>query len=138
MDQAMTQVVIAGVIELLALPILIFVVKHVIGKRLDAFDEKREEARIARAETERKIIEQREAERTIILAMSRTMLLNNWEKCMDKGCYTVEEREVYHKLYLAYKSDGGNSIIDEIAPRIRALPMEPPKDWQERHYKKEA
>lgn len=127
MDQAMTQVVIAGVIELLALPILIFVVKHVIGKRLDAFDEKREEARIAQAESERIAIEQREAERTIILAMSRTMLLNNWEKCMDKGCYTVEEREVYHKLYLAYKSDGGNSIIDEIAPRIRALPMEPPK-----------
>ena len=128
MDQAMTQVVIAGVIELLALPILIFVVKHVIGKRLDAFDEKREEARIARAETERKIIEQREAERTIILAMSRTMLLNNYEKCVNKGYYTLEEREVYHKLYEAYKSDGGNSIIDEIAPRIRKLPIEQPKD----------
>ena len=127
MDQAMTQVVIAGVIELLALPILIFVVKHVIGKRLDAFDEKREEARIARAETERKIIEQREAERTIILAMSRSMLLNNYERCMDKGFYTVEEREVYHKLYVAYRDDGGNSVIEDIAPRIRALPMEPPK-----------
>ena len=128
MDQAMTQVVIAGVIELLALPILIFVVKHVIGKRLDAFDEKREEARIARAETERKIIEQREAERTIILAMSRSMLLNNYERCVGKGYYSVEEREVYHKLYLAYKSDGGNSVIEDIAPRIRALPMEPPRD----------
>lgn len=128
MDQAMTQVVIAGVIELLALPILIFVVKHVIGKRLDAFDEKREEARIARAENEQKIIEQREAERTIILAMSRSMLLNNYERCMDKGFYTVEEREVYHKLYVAYRDDGGNSVIEDIAPRIRALPMEPPRD----------
>jgi len=128
MDQAMTQVVIAGVIELLALPILIFVVKHVIGKRLDAFDEKREEARIARAETERKIIDQREAERTIILAMSRTMLLNNYERCMDKGFYTIEEREVYHRLYEAYREDNGNGVIEEIAPRIRALPMEPPKN----------
>lgn len=128
MDQAMTQVVIAGVIELLALPILIFVVKHVIGKRLDAFDEKREEARIAHAEAERRIIEQRDAERTIILAMSRTMLLNNWEKCMEKGYYSIEEREVYHKLYEAYRDDNGNGIIEEIAPRIRALPMEPPRD----------
>ena len=127
MDQAMTQVVIAGVIELLALPILIFVVKHVIGKRLDAFDEKREDARLAQAENERRGIKQREAERTIILAMSRTMLLNNWERCMDKGYYTVEEREVYHKLYEAYREDDGNGIIEEIAPRIRALPMEPPK-----------
>lgn len=128
MDQAMTQVVIAGVIELLALPILIFVVKHVIGKRLDAFDEKREDARIAQAEAEHKATEQREAERTIILAMSRTMLLNNWEKCMEKGYYSIEEREVYHKLYEAYRDDNGNGIIEEIAPRIRALPMEPPKD----------
>lgn len=95
--------------------------------RFKLADDKREQARIERAENERKKIEQREAERVIILAMSRTMLLNNYEKCMNKGCYTIEERKVYHELYKAYKSDGGNSIIDEIAPRIRALPMEPPK-----------
>lgn len=80
-------------------------------------DEKREAAR-----------EQHEAERVIILAMSRTMLLNNYEKCMAKGYYTLEEREVYHKLYEAYREDNGNGIIEEIAPRIRALPMEPPKN----------
>jgi hypothetical protein len=128
MDQAMTQVVIAGVIELLALPILIFVVKHVIGKRLDAFDEKREEARIARAETEQKIIEQREAERSIVLAIARTMLLNNYEKCLSKGYYSVEERDVYSKLYESYKLDHGNGVIDAIAKRIRELPTEPPRD----------
>lgn len=127
MDPALRAVIITGIVEMLMVPVVVYLVKRAIGKRLDHFDEKRDEARIAQAEAERKMIEQREAERTIILAMSRTMLLDNWEKCMDKGCYTVEEREVYHKLYLAYKSDGGNSIIDEIAPRIRALPMEPPK-----------
>lgn len=128
MDPALKTALIIGVVELLMVPIVVFVLKRAIGRRLDHFDEKRDEARMAQAEAERKIIEQREAERTIILAMSRTMLLDNWEKCMDKGCYTVEEREVYHKLYVAYKNDGGNSIIDEIAPRIRSLPMEPPKD----------
>jgi len=126
-DQAMTQVIVAGVIELLMLPLLLFALKHLLGKRLDQFDEKRDEARIERAETERRKNEQREAERTIILAMARTMLLNNWERCMDKGYYTVEEREVYHKLWVSYAQDGGNGIIEEIAPRIRALPMEPPK-----------
>ena len=131
MNQAMTQVVIAGVIELLALPILIFVVKHAIGKRLDAFDEKREEARIERAENERKKIEQREAERGIVLAIARTMLLDNYEKCMDKGYYTVEEREVYAVLYKNYKNDNGNGVIDAIAERIRELPMEPPRHRHE-------
>lgn len=127
MDPALRAVIITGIVELLAVPVIVYLVKRAIGKRLDRFYAKREDERHVQAENERRIIEQREAEHTIILAMSRTMLLDNWEKCMDKGCYTVEEREVYHKLYEAYKDDGGNSIIDEIAPRIRALPMEPPK-----------
>ena len=124
-------IVIQVVIDVLALPIALFIFEKLIGARLDKFDRKREDARHVRAESDRKAIEQREAERTIILAMSRTMLLNNYEKCVAKGCYTVEEREVYHKLYEAYKSDGGNSVIDEIAPRIRKLPIEPPENKQE-------
>ena len=128
MDPALRAVIITGIVELLAVPVIVFLVKRAISKRLDRFDERREEARVERAEAERRKIEQREAERTIILAMSRTMLLNNYERCVEKGYYTVEEREVYHKLYQAYREDDGNGIIEEIAPRIRALPMEPPKD----------
>ena len=113
-----------GAVNLLMFPLLLWYIK----RHLERFDGKREEARIEQAEAERNAAKQREAERVIILAMSRTMLLNNYEKCVDKGYYSLEEREVYHKLYEAYKDDGGNSVIDEIAPRIRALPMEPPKD----------
>lgn len=115
--------------------VIVWCLQRWLGKRLDAFDGKREGARIERAKAERVKIEQRDAERTLILAMSRTMLLNNYEKCVDKGCYTVEEREVYHKLYEAYKKDGGNSVIDEIAPRIRELPMEPPREHRDHEYK---
>lgn len=110
--------------ELLALPLLLWYIK----RKLEKFDGKREDARIEQAEAERNAAKQREAERVIILAMSRTMLLNNYEKCVDKGYYSLEEREVYHKLYEAYKDDGGNSVIDEIAPRIRRLPIEAPKE----------
>lgn len=123
--EAITPALLAvGAVNLLAFPLLLWYIK----RNLERFDNKREEARVERATIEQKAIEQREAERVIILAISRTMLLNNYEKCVDKGCYTLEEREVYHKLYEAYKSDGGNSIIDEIAPRIRRLPIEPPRD----------
>lgn len=115
---------IVGAVDLLAFPLILWLIK----RYLERFDGKREDARVERAESERKAAKQREAERVIILAMSRTMLLNNYEKCVDKGYYTLEEREVYHKLYEAYKDDGGNSVIDEIAPRIRKLPLEPPKE----------
>ena len=130
--EAITPALIAvGVVNLLMFPLIL----RLLSKRLDHFDEKRELARVAQSEDERKAREQREAERTIILAMSRTMLLNNFEKCVKKGCYTAEEREVYHKLYEAYKSDGGNSVIDEIAPRIRKLPMDAPgKAWRRRFF----
>ena len=119
-----TNLIAVGAVNLLMFPLILWYIK----RRLERFDNKREMARIERAEAERVAVKQREAERVIILAMSRTMLLDNYEKCIKKGCYTVEEREVYRKLYDAYKSDGGNSVIDEIAPRIRQLPMEPPTD----------
>lgn len=112
-----------GAVNVLMLPLLLWYIKY----KLERFDGKREDARVEQAEAERNAAKQREAERVIILAMSRTMLLNNYEKCVDKGYYSLEEREVYHKLYEAYKDDGGNSVIDEIAPRIRRLPIEPPK-----------
>lgn len=113
----------AGAVNLVMFPLLVWFIK----RYLERFDGKRDRARAEQAEAERVAVEQREAERVIILAMSRTMLLNNYEKCVDKGFYSLEEREVYHKLYEAYKSDGGNSVIDDIAPRIRKLPLEPPK-----------
>ena len=124
MDALTPAVFAVGAVNLIAFPLLLWFIK----RQLERFDGKRDEARLEHAEAERRKIKQRDAERTIILAMSRTMLLDNYEKCVNKGCYTVEEREVYHKLYEAYKDDGGNSIIDEIAPRIRKLPIEKPRD----------
>ena len=124
MDAITPAVFAVGAVNLIAFPLLLWFIK----RKLEKFDGKRDEARIERAENEKKAMAQREAERVIILAMSRTMLLDNYEKCVNKGYYTLEEREVYHKLYEAYKDDGGNSIIDEIAPRIRKLPIEKPRD----------
>jgi len=129
----MTQVIITGAVEVIMLPVIVFLVKRIIGKRLDDFDGKREEARVALAESERRKIEQREAERGIVLAIARTMLLDNYEKCMDKGYYTLEERSVYGSLFSNYVSDGGNGVIAELAPRIRALPIEPPEHEKQHH-----
>ena len=113
--EAITQQVIAlAVLQLLMFPILAWLVKRMIGSRLDTFDQKRDEAR-----------EQAAAERRLTLAMARSQLLENYERCMDKGFYTVDEREVYHELYEAYHKDGGNGIMDTLAEKITRLPTEP-------------
>lgn len=121
--EAITPALIAvGVINLLMFPVIAWLIKRSLGQKLDHMDEKRDEARAEQAEDKK----QREAERSMLLAIARTMLLDNFEKCMAKGCYTVDEREVYSLLYESYKEDNGNGVIDAIAERIRELPMEPP------------
>ena len=70
--------------------------------------------------------EEDKARDQLTLGMARTMLLDNYEKCVNKGYYSVNEREVYHLLYIAYKMDNGNGVIGELAEKIVDLPTEPP------------
>jgi hypothetical protein len=117
---------VVGFVNLLAFPLILWYIK----RKLEKFDGKRENARMEQAEAERLARKQRDDERTIVLAIARTMLLDNYEKCMRKGCYTVDEREVYSLLYEAYADDGGNGVIKDLAVRIRELPTEPPSGME--------
>ena len=129
MDNAlMAQVIVTGAIELLMFPLLVLLIRRIVGRKLDTFDEKREIARVERAEEKRHEHEQREAEHAMLLAIARTMLLDNYEKCIGKGYYSREEREIYSLMYHEYKLSNGNGVIDTIAERIRNLPLEPPED----------
>ena len=65
-----------------------------------------------------------EKEDLALLAIMRTMLKDNADKCFEKGYYSVEEREIYSALYKAYKEYGGNGVIDEMGNRLRPLPYE--------------
>jgi vacuolar-type H+-ATPase subunit E/Vma4 len=111
---ALTPAVFAvGAVNLIAFPLLLWFIK----RQLERFDNKRDEAR-----------KQAEAERRLTIAMARSQLLENYERCMDKGFYTVDEREVYHELYDAYHKDGGNGIMTDLREKIVELPTEPPDE----------
>lgn len=73
-------------------------------------------------EIKKKQEEDQEKRDSAILAMMRTMLKENADRCFEKGYYTVEEREIYSTLYKVYKSYGGNGVIDEMGNRLRPLP----------------
>ena len=122
MDPITVTTIAVFIAELIAAPIIV----GIIGRKLNKFDARREEARYERAEEKKHEREQRNAESKMILAIARTMLLNNYEKCVDKGYYSLEERSVYSLLYESYKEDNGNGVIDSIAEKIRRLPTEPP------------
>lgn len=77
-------------------------------------------------EEEQKKRESEDQSRDLLtLGMARTMLLSNYDNAVDKGYYTVTERDVYHELYAAYKGAGGNGVISELANKIVELPTEP-------------
>lgn len=71
-----------------------------------------------RSEREKK----EEAKDELIVGMARVMLIENYNRCEEKGYYTTGEREVYGKLFEAYKTNGGNGVIDQLAPKLRAMP----------------
>lgn len=117
MNQTFVTVAVASVVAFMLnaviTPFVTFITQRLTDKKLDAFDRKREDE-----------LQRRDAEHVIVLAIARTMLLDNYEKCIAKGRYTLEEREVYGKLYNAYRKDGGNGVIETVAERIRKLPLE--------------
>ena len=61
----------------------------------------------------------------LILGLARVTLLEIYQQCEQKGYYSLEDREVYGKLFDAYVTSGGDGVIDTLAPKIRSLPTKP-------------
>lgn len=81
--------------------------------------------REARDEQDKKYSAEREALIKALTDTMRSRLLDFFERCCDKGYYTVEERNVYHPLYERYKAApfNGNGVMDELHDKIVELPM---------------
>lgn len=115
MDAITPTLMAVGIVEIVMLPVVAWLIKRTVGSKLDLFERRRDDVR-----------EQAEAESRLILAMARSQLLRNYERCVEKGYYTLDEREVYHELYDAYHRDGGNGIMETLADKIVDLPTEKP------------
>ena len=90
----------------------------------DARKYRKQRVEMEEAQKEEAKIKQ-EKEDLALLAIMRTMLKDNADKCFERGYYSVEEREIYSALYKVYKEYGGNGVIDEMGNRLRPLPYEP-------------
>ena len=67
-----------------------------------------------------------------LMGILRERLLENYNKCQEKGYYTKEEREVYSKMYECYTQDpfNGNGVIHQLQPVMEKMP------WTEEEAKK--
>lgn len=67
-----------------------------------------------------------------LMGILRERLVENYNRCMAKGYYSKEEREVYGKMYDCYTQDpfNGNGVIHQIQPIMQKMP------WTEEEAKK--
>lgn len=121
------QAVIAGIAGVVASsPIVSWLVKRFIGKRLDDFDRSREEARTERAEREREEREWQEAMTAGMRSMLRSELISEHRKAHEQGGWcSLESKEYVERTYNAYHSLGGNGIGTSLYEEIMALPSKP-------------
>ena len=96
-------------------------------KQLDqknqAYRKEREEKE--RTEAEKQRIRE-ESISALSLGMARSMLLENYYKASERGFYPIQDREVYHELFVAYEQAGGDGILHTLAEKIVELPTDDP------------
>lgn len=76
---------------------------------------------------EKRLAVQKAEQEAIITAqrdLIRERLLENYKKCIAKGFYTQDEREVYEALFERYESEpfNGNGVIHDLHSLMRELP----------------
>lgn len=75
--------------------------------------------------------EKEQAKDTLVLGLARVSLLEMYNSSMKKGYYSLDDREVYGKLFSSYIINGGDGVIDQLIPKLQALPTNPPEGQED-------
>jgi hypothetical protein len=102
--------------EVIVMPLIVFLTQHIVLKRLNEFDAKRE---VARKENERR---QNAMERGI-RSLLRAELVRAHSKWMPRGYCPLETKEYVSRTYDAYHNMGGNDIGSAMYHDLMELPV---------------
>jgi len=60
-----------------------------------------------------------------ITGLMRDRLLDNYKRCIKKGYYSMEEREIYGRMFECYEKPpfNGNGVMHDLRPLMKKLPM---------------
>ena len=127
-DPIVAQAIIVSAIELLLIPIFVYVVKRTVGKRLDDFDERREIARLERQERFEADKKWQDSITHGMRSILRSEIVSEHRKWMERGFCPLESKEYLARCHEAYVGVGGNSIGDSLYNEVMALPNNDPKE----------
>lgn len=121
MDPTLASIIAAA--AAIVTPMVVFVMQRATAKRLDAFDRKREVARVEREDEERRNAEWQQAMTSGMRSMLRAELLHEYNKWTDKGFCPMESKEYVERTYLSYHALGGNGIGTAMYEEVMELPI---------------
>ncbi len=136
MDPAISQLITVFVGEMVMLPVLLFVIKHFIGRKLDDFDEKREQARKEQKSRERYRDTWEKALSEGIKSLLRSEIISTYHKARDRGYASLETKEYIERVYVSYSNLNGNGLGKSMYESIMEMPTEPPEEHghEEEHH----
>ena len=110
--------------------IIVTAINTYIGVKIKARDEDIRRYREEREKLEKERQEKEENERKLseesTKALMRIELRTNYIECKNKGYYSMEDKEVFHPLFVAYKDLGGDGIVDQWRDELVRMPIEEP------------
>lgn len=128
MPELSTIQIVMGVVELLMLPLAIYIFKRIIGKRLDEFDEKRDRAVAEKRERMRKDEDWQVAMTAGMRSILRAEIVSEHRKWTEANYCPLETKEYLARCHAAYVGVGGNDIGDALFKEVIDLPNHPHND----------
>lgn len=137
-DPALMQVVTVAVAELVFLPIMVWILKRALGKRLDEFDKKRDDARKEReSRAKRQEIWELAVTRGL-QTMLRSEIVSEYRKAKARGYASLETKEYLERVHHVYSVDlGANSLGTSMYEAVLSMPTEPPDGHEHEHHHEE-
>ena len=123
MDTVIINVIVVFILEAIATPLIVFVMQRATAKKLDAFDHKREVARLEQEQNIKRDQDWRSAMTGGMRSMLRSELLHEHRKWTNMGYCPLESKEYIQRTYDAYHALGGNGLGTAMCEEIMSLPM---------------
>jgi len=117
-----------GFVDLLMFPLLLWLIKRTIGKRLDRMDENRE---VARRELEKDAKDSKiwqQAMEAGMRSLLRSEIVNEHRRWTKRGYCPLASKEYLTRCHSAYKELGGNDIGDALYEQVTNLPTKNEED----------
>ncbi len=131
MDPAVMQVITVAFAELVMVPVMVWVLRRILGKKLDEFDDKREQARKEQKARERSQLVWEQSVTLSLQTMLRSELISEYRKAKSKSYASLETKEYVEKVHDAYREMGGNHLGTTMFEYVIGLPSDPPTNAKE-------